>query len=71
MHYAHLSSSTITISAVIRIARLQWAGYVSRTDDICMPRRLTYMQREWVRKMGRMNARWKDGNGKGYKDAGN
>jgi hypothetical protein len=28
------------LSAVIRIARLRWAGHVVRMEDSCMPRRL-------------------------------
>jgi hypothetical protein len=48
------------LSAVIRIARLRWAGHVARMDENCMPRRLMYVQPEGVRKVGRPRARWRD-----------
>jgi hypothetical protein len=34
------------LSVVIRIARLQWAGHVTRMDENCMPRRLMCVQQE-------------------------
>jgi hypothetical protein len=36
-------------SAVIRITRLRWAGHAASMDEICMPRRFTYMQPEGLR----------------------
>jgi len=47
-------------SVVISIARLRWAGHVARMEEICMPRRLMYMQPEGLRKVGRPRARWRD-----------
>ena len=38
-------------------------------EDICMPRRLMYMQPEVLREVGRMDTRWRDG--KGRKNVGN
>jgi hypothetical protein len=45
------------LSAIIRIARLRWAGHVKRMDENCMPRRLMYVQPEVLRKVGRPHAR--------------
>jgi hypothetical protein len=42
---------------VIRITRLQWADHVARMDEICLPRRMMYMQPEGLRKVGRVHAR--------------
>ena len=44
----------------IRIVRLLWAGHVARMAEICMPKRLMYMQPEGLRKVGRPGARWRD-----------
>jgi hypothetical protein len=49
---------------VIRIARLWWAGHIARMDENCMPRWLTYVQPEGLRKVGRLRARWRDEVGK-------
>jgi hypothetical protein len=59
-----------TLSMVIRIARLQWAGHVARMDKNCMLRRLMYVQPEGLRKVGRPCARWRDEVGKdaGFKE---
>jgi hypothetical protein len=51
-------------SVVIRIARLRCAGHVTRMDEICMPRRLMYVQPEGLRKVGRPRSRWRDDVGK-------
>lgn len=40
------------LSVVIRIARLGWAGRVSRMVEVSMPRRMMIVQREGIRKVG-------------------
>jgi hypothetical protein len=40
------------------MTRLRWAGYVARMDDICMPRRLMYVQRSGEMKWGGMQRCW-------------
>jgi hypothetical protein len=57
----------LRLSVVITIARLRWADHVARMDENCMPRRLMYVQREGLRKVGRPRVRWRD---EGRKDAG-
>ena len=44
---------------VIRIAGLQHVGHIARMDEMCMPRRLMYMQPEELRKVGRPCMRWR------------
>lgn len=39
------------LSVVMRIARLWEAGHVARMEDICIPRRLMYMQPEGLREV--------------------
>jgi hypothetical protein len=46
------------------MARLGWAGHVTRMEENTMPRRLTYMQPEGPRTVGRPRFRWTDGVGK-------
>jgi hypothetical protein len=45
---------------IIRIGRLRWAGYVTRMEEISMPRRLMYMQTGGPRKVGRLLGRRRD-----------
>jgi len=44
---------------VVRIAMLQHVGQIASMDEICMPRRLMYMQPEELRKVGRPCMRWR------------
>jgi hypothetical protein len=53
-----------SLSVLIRIARLRWAGHVARMDENCMPRRLLCVQPEKLRKVGRPRARRRDEMGK-------
>jgi hypothetical protein len=41
----------------IRTARMLWAAHVARMDEICMSRRLPYLQPEGLRKAGKQRAR--------------
>jgi len=47
------------LSVVISIAKLRWAGHVARMEEICMPRRLKYVQPKGLRKVGKPLARWR------------
>jgi len=47
------------LSEVISIAKLRWAGHVARMEEICVPRRLRYVQPEGLRKVGIPRARWR------------
>jgi hypothetical protein len=42
-----------SLSVVIRINMLGWAGHVARIEGICMPRRELYTQPEVLRKVDR------------------
>jgi hypothetical protein len=48
------------LSVIIRIARLRWAGHVTRMVVNSMPRRLMCMQPERPRKVERPCAWWRD-----------
>jgi hypothetical protein len=52
------------LSVIIRIARLRWAGHITRMEENSMPRRLMYMQPEGPKKVGRPGTRWRDDVGK-------
>jgi hypothetical protein len=52
------------LSVIIRLARLRWAGDITRMDKNCMHRRLMYTQPEGPRKVGRPRARWRGDVGK-------
>jgi hypothetical protein len=58
------------LSVVIIIARLLWAGHITRMDENWIPRRLMYVQPEGLRKVGRLHARWRDEVGKGARMLG-
>ena len=47
------------LSVVISIARLGWSGHIASMEEICMLRRLMYMQPEGLRKVDRPRARWR------------
>ena len=57
-------SKELRLSVLIRIAGLQCAGHVARLDEICMPRRLMFMQPAELRKVGRPCMRWRGKVGK-------
>jgi hypothetical protein len=42
------------LSVVIRIVRLRWADRVARMEEVDMPRRLMYVQREGIREVEEM-----------------
>jgi hypothetical protein len=48
------------LKVIIRIARLRWAGHVTRIEENSMPRRLMYMQPEGPTKVGRPRTRCRD-----------
>jgi hypothetical protein len=52
------------LSMIIRIARLRWAGHVTRMEENCMRRRLMYAEPEEPRRVGRPRAGWRDDVGK-------
>jgi hypothetical protein len=58
------------LSVVSRTATLWYAGHIARREDICMPRRLMYIQPAGLRKVGRMHTRWRDEVGKDAKMLG-
>jgi hypothetical protein len=50
--------------------RPEWAPDVARMEEICMPRRLMYMQPEGLSKLGRPRTVWTDVVGKGARMLG-
>jgi hypothetical protein len=47
-----------TITEIIRLHRLQWFGYVQRTEENRIPKRVLYMNLEITRPRGRPRNRW-------------
>jgi len=54
----HASIKKPTIIETIRLNRLRWFGYVQRTEENRMPKRLLYMDLGTTRLRGRPRNRW-------------